>query len=299
MDEKVSFPGRKIPVILLCGLSGAGKSTAMKVFEDLGFFTVDGLPPGMLPDLVGMFLNQEEFHAQGLVLGMDLRHSGFRDKFASAMAEFDRLGVSPRVVFIEARPDVLARRYASTRRPHPLETGDLSLERALAQERELLGPLRDMAELVVDTSGFSIHDLRRHILERWEFVRQRRGGLKVFVMSFGFKYGPPTEADLVFDLRFLPNPYFDPSLRELTGKDPAVAAYALDSDLGREFLDRLLGFLHYLLPLYQAEGRYRLTVALGCTGGRHRSVAVAEAVFDSLRKSDYVVALEHRHIDLG
>jgi len=290
---------RDFPVILLSGLSGAGKSTAMKVFEDLGFIAVDGLPPDLVPGLAALFLSQQEAHHQGLVMGLDVRHAGFQEDFRAAMAGLKDQGVSPRVVFIESRPVVLRRRYASTRRPHPLEGGDLDLDRALDAERELLLPVRDAAELVVDTSDYSIHDLRRHLQERWEFVRQRRTGLKVYLMSFGFKYGQPTEADLVFDLRFLPNPYFDESLRALSGRDQAVVDYVFRTPEGREFRDRLLEFLHYLLPLYQAEGRYRLTIAVGCTGGRHRSVATAEAVFDSLVKSGYVVSLEHRHIELG
>lgn len=290
---------RDFPVILLSGLSGAGKSTAMKVFEDLGFIAVDGLPPDLVPGLAALFLSQQEAHHQGLVMGLDVRHAGFQEDFKAAMAGLRDQGVSPRVVFIESRTNVLRRRYASTRRPHPLESGDLDLDRALDAEKALLQPVRDAAELVVDTSDYSIHDLRRHLQERWEFVRERRTGLRVYLLSFGFKYGQPTEADLVFDLRFLPNPYFDESLRALSGRDQAVVDYVFRTSEGREFRSRLLEFLHYLLPLYQAEGRYRLTIAVGCTGGRHRSVATAEAVFDSLVKSGYVVSLEHRHIELG
>ncbi len=290
---------RDFPVILLSGLSGAGKSTAMKVFEDLGFIAVDGLPPDLAPGLAALFQSQQEAHHKGLVMGLDVRSDHFREDFRAAMSGLREQGIAPRVVFIESRPTVLRRRYASTRRPHPLESGDRDLDRALDAERELLRPVRDAAELVVDTSDYSIHDLRRHLQERWEFVRERRTGLKVYLLSFGFKYGQPTEADLVFDLRFLPNPYFDESLRPLSGRDQAVVDYVFRTLEGREFRTRLLDFLNYLLPLYQAEGRYRLTIAVGCTGGRHRSVATAEAVFDSLVKSGYVVNLEHRHIELG
>ncbi|MEW5773156.1 MAG: RNase adapter RapZ [Thermodesulfobacteriota bacterium] len=290
---------RDFPVILLSGLSGAGKSTAMKVFEDLGFIAVDGLPPDLAPGLAALFQSQQTAHHQGLVMGLDVRSEDFREDFRAAMEGLKAQGIAPRVVFIESRAGVLRRRYASTRRPHPLESGELDLERALDAERELLRPVRDAAELVVDTSDYSIHDLRRHLQERWEFVRERRAGLKIYLLSFGFKYGQPTEADLVFDLRFLPNPHFDESLRPLSGRDRAVVDYVFRTPEGQEFRTRLLEFLNYLLPLYQAEGRYRLTVAVGCTGGRHRSVAVAEAVFDSLVKSGYVVNLEHRHIELG
>ena len=290
--------GTAFPVIVLTGLSGAGKSTALKVFEDLGFICVDGLPPDLIPELVDLFGRQRERHHQGLTLGMDVRQSGFLDRWNEAWAELEGLGAPPRIVFIEAKHDVLMRRYAATRRPHPLEAG-VGLERALEAERELLRPLRDKAGLVLDTSDYSIHDLRRVLQEKWSFLRDARQGLKIYLVSFGFKYGLPTDPDLVFDLRFLPNPYFDEKLRPLSGRDPAVADYILGRDPGRSFLDKQLDYLHYVLPLYAAEGRYRLTIAIGCTGGRHRSVAVAEAVHASLAEAGFSVSLEHRHMDWG
>jgi len=288
-----------LPVIILTGLSGAGKSTALKVFEDLGFISIDGLPPDLIPELVRPFHKQEEVHANGLTLGMDVRQSEFLEKWNRALSGLREIEVEPRIVFVEARSDVLVRRYASTRRPHPLESEDVGLEKALEQERKLLASLRARAELIVDTSDYSIHDLRKFLQEKWRFLREKRFGLRVYLVSFGFKYGPPTEADMVFDLRFLQNPYFDEKLRPLSGKDAPVADFVLGSKTGGEYLKRQLDFLHYLLPLYDQEGRYRLTIAFGCTGGRHRSVAVAEAVFDSLKKSDYGVSLEHRHLELG
>ena len=290
--------GTAFPVIILTGLSGAGKSTALKVFEDLGFICVDGLPPDLIPELVDLFGRQREMHHKGLTLGMDVRQSDFLARWESAWAELTGQGVVPRVVFIEAKPDVLRRRYAATRRPHPLEAG-VGLEKALEHERALLRPVRDKAELVLDTSDYSIHDLRRVLQEKWNFLRDVRTGLKVYLFSFGFKYGLPTDPDLVFDLRFLPNPYFDEHLRPLSGRDPAVAEYILGREPGRGFLDKQLDYLHYVLPLYAAEGRYRLTIAIGCTGGRHRSVAVAEAVHASLSQAGFAVSLEHRHMDWG
>ncbi len=290
---------RDLPLVILTGLSGAGKSTAMKVFEDLGFISVDGLPPDLIPELAALFLRQEEAHFRGLALGCDVRHSGFLAKLDRAMEDLAALRTTPRIVFIEARRAVLARRYAATRRPHPLEDASIGLDRALDMERELLTGIRDRAELVIDTSDYSIHDLRRAIQEKWEFIRSVRQGLRVFLLSFGYKHGPPSEADLLFDLRFLPNPYFEDALRPLTGRDAAVAGYVFGSESGREFHKRLTTFVRYILPLYAAEGRYRLTIGLGCTGGRHRSVAVAEALFDSLRQEGYAVSLEHRHIELG
>lgn len=291
--------GKAFPVIILTGLSGAGKSTALKVFEDLGFICVDGLPPDLIPELVDLFGRQKEMHHKGLTLGMDVRQSDFLARWEAAWNDLEGLGVSPRIVFIEAKADVLRRRYAATRRPHPLEGGETGLEKALEREREMLRLLRDKAELVLDTSDYSIHDLRRALQEKWRFIRDVRQELKIYLFSFGFKYGLPTDPDLVFDLRFLPNPYFDERLRPLSGRDPAVADFIFGREQGREFLDKQLDYLHYVLPLYAGEGRYRLTVAFGCTGGRHRSVAVAEAVYASLAEAGFAVSLEHRHMEWG
>lgn len=287
------------PLLIVTGLSGAGKSTALNVFEDLGFFSVDGVPAQLAPKLVDLFKGQMSVSNNGLVLGLDVRHRNFMGDWRAALEEIEAQGLLPQIVFVEARTEILVRRYATTRRPHPLESEGRGLEQAIVMERALLEPMRNKAALVVDTSLYSVHDLRRTIQEKWSSLETPGAGLRVHVITFGFKYGPPSEADLVFDLRFLPNPYFEDSLREFTGKDKAVADYVLAEDPGRTFLGRLEDFLHYMLPLYQAEGRYRLTIAIGCTGGRHRSVAVAEHVFASLRQKDYAVSLEHRHLDLG
>lgn len=289
--------GSHIPVVILTGLSGAGKSTALKVFEDLGFLSVDGMPPGLIPEVVKLFDRQDEVHHRGLTLGMDVRQSDFPNQWRETLDQCRKLGITPRIVFVECSKAVLLRRYAATRRPHPLE-GELSLGAAIDRERELLEPVRERAEVVLDTSGYSIHDLRRTLQEKWNFLKDKQWGLRLYVISFGFKHGVPTDADLMFDLRFLPNPYFDQQLRPLSGRDAPISEYVLGEDPGKEFLRRQLDYLNFVLPLYASEGRYRMTLAFGCTGGRHRSVAVAEAVFDSLRDSDYSVFLEHRHIDL-
>ncbi len=194
---------------------------------------------------------------------------------------------------------MLFRRYATTRRPHPLESEGLGLEQAMDREREILLSLRQNASLVIDSSGFSIHDLRRAIQEHWEYSKDRSPGLRVHLITFGYKYGVPLEAELVFDLRFLPNPYFHEDLKPMSGRDAPVVEYVLGSDPGRDFLKRFKEFLGYILPLYASEGRYRLTIAIGCTGGRHRSVAVAEAVAEALKSLGYGVSVEHRHLALG
>lgn len=289
----------RFSVVVVTGLSGSGKSTALNVFEDLGYFCVDGLPADMLPKLVALFLGKDSKH-RGLALGMDLRQHDFLDQWNEAVQELAGQGIYVRVVFVEAKPEALMRRYAATRRLHPLEGGGLGLEQALARERALLAPLRGEAELVVDTSGFSIHDLRRKIQEHFQAEGEHAGkGMRVHLISFGFKYGLPPEADLVFDLRFLPNPYFDPALRPMSGKDAAVADYVFATEAARIFREKLTDFLVYLLPQYAGEGRYRVAVAIGCTGGRHRSVAMSEHLYATLGEAGYSVTLEHRHFELG
>ncbi|WP_428558862.1 MAG: RNase adapter RapZ [Solidesulfovibrio sp. DCME] len=286
-------------IVILTGLSGSGKSTGLRVFEDLGFFCVDGLPVSLVPKLIGLFDEKGGQRYKGLALGMDVRQADLDRDWGITLAQIKVKDVALQILFFEADTQEIIRRYATTRRPHPLESAAMGLEQAVLAERERMTPLRDAADMVLDTTHFSIHDLRRKLQEKWASIRPSQGSLKVHVMSFGFKYGPPSEADMVFDLRFLPNPYFDKELREQTGKDAPVRDYVLAREPGLEFLARLTDFLRYLLPLYAKEGRYRLTIAFGCTGGRHRSVAVAESIFDTLSKAGYSISLEHRHIERG
>jgi len=291
-------PSNTFPVVVVTGISGSGKSTALKVFEDLGFFCIDGLPSGMSAKIADLILNQDSKY-RGLALGMDMRQLEFVDGWNEALQELSDLGITPQVLFLEAKQAELVRRYATTRRPHPLESQSLGLEQALAQERELLDPIRKNAELVLDTTDYSVHDLRRVIQTKWTAIEELGRGMRVHIIAFGFKYGVPTEADFVFDLRFLPNPYFDKKLRALSGLDKSIQDYVLGSDVGAEFKNKFLDFVTYMLPLYADEGRYRITLALGCTGGRHRSVSVAETVLATLKKKGYAVTIEHRHMELG
>ena len=286
-------------VVIVTGLSGSGKSTALAVFEDMGFFTVDGLPAVLATQMVTMIAQAGLSEYKGIALGMDLRQSEFAREYEQSLVELRTHGFSPRILFFEAKPDILMKRYATTRRPHPLEKEGLGLEQALEVERRRLKNLRKMSDLVLDTSTYSIHDLRRVIQGKWKELRHITRTLRIHVLSFGFKYGTPAEADMVFDLRFLPNPYFIPELRPLSGRDAPVAEYVLGTDPGKEFLARLIDFLSYVLKQYEAEGRFRLTIAIGCTGGRHRSVATAEALAKALRHMEYAPTLEHRHLELG
>jgi len=288
-----------LPVVVITGLSGSGKSTALNVFEDLGYFCVDGLPPILMPKLASLFQGQAAMRHRGLALGLDLRATGLDGSWENALGEIRASGSHIQIVFVEAATQEIMRRYATTRRPHPFESEGYGLGEAVEEERRRMAGLREAADLVMDTTGFSIHDLRRQLQDKWMFLEGQGATMKVHVMSFGFKYGIPAESDLVFDLRFLPNPYFDAALKPLSGQDPAIVDFVLGSASGRLFLPRLAGFLRDLLPLYAEEGRYRLTVSVGCTGGRHRSVAVAEAIFDSLREAGYTMTLEHRHIEKG
>lgn len=288
----------KLPIVVLTGLSGSGKSTALNVFEDLGYFCVDGLPASLMPKLVSLFEGQGDRY-RGLALGMDMREAGFESSWEQAFRELRNAGNLLQIVFTEASTREIMRRYATTRRPHPFEAEGYGLGEAVEEERRRMAPLREAADLVMDTTDFSIHDLRRQLQDKWKFLEGKGPAMKVHIMSFGFKYGVPAESDLLFDLRFLPNPFFDPELKPLSGQDKAIIDYVLGSEEGRLFFPKLAGFLMDLMPMYAKEGRYRLTISLGCTGGRHRSVATAEALFDTLRKAGYTVSLEHRHIEKG
>ncbi len=287
------------PVVIVTGLSGSGKSTALNVFEDLGFFTVDGLPAELAVSMAEMFLQAVAGRYKGLALGMDVRQSGFAQEYETALQQMRKKGFNPRILFVEASNAVLMRRYATTRRPHPLEREGLGLEQALDLERKRLNRLRKSADLVLDTSTYSIHDLRRSLQDKWKAVGRMGRALRIHIITFGFKYGTPSEADMVFDLRFLPNPYFVAELKPLSGKDAAVADYVLGAEPGVTFFAKLKDFLLYVLERYEAEGRFRLTIAIGCTGGRHRSVAVAEALDKALEAEGYTPSLEHRHLELG
>jgi UPF0042 nucleotide-binding protein len=292
-------PAKPLPVAVITGLSGSGKSTALNVFEDMGFFCVDGLPASLMAKLVSLFEGQGSARYRGLALGMDMRQVDFESDWRLALDDLRRAERVLSIVFIEADTAEIMRRYATTRRPHPLESEGFGLGEAVEVERLRMTPLRDAADMVMNTTDYSIHDLRRHLQDKWQFMEGTGQAMKVHIMSFGFKFGLPTESDLVFDMRFLPNPFFVEGLRPLSGKDQVIVDYVLGGEPGSSFMPKLLDFLGYLLPLYAQEGRFRLTMSFGCTGGRHRSVAVAETVFDTLRKSGYTVSLEHRHIEKG
>ncbi|MEM8607600.1 MAG: RNase adapter RapZ [Myxococcota bacterium] len=281
--------GSERQIILVTGLSGAGRSTALRVLEDAGFFCVDNLPPLLAPELLTLAGRDGALERVGL--GVDVRTGAFLEGVEQALQTLEDAGHRVEVVFLDCSDDVLVRRFSETRRPHALaESGDL-LE-AIRRERQRLAGLRGRADVVIDTTQLSVHDLRRRLVEH--IGRDPSGSsMVVRIVSFGFKYGIPTHADLVFDLRFLPNPHFEPELRPKTGLDVAVSRYVLEAEETKALLGRLTPLLEYALPQYAQEGKAYLTLALGCTGGRHRSVAVAEHLGEILG-SDNEVVVSHR-----
>ncbi|MDQ2708364.1 MAG: RNase adapter RapZ [Actinomycetota bacterium] len=283
-----------IDVALVSGLSGAGRSTAAKVLEDLGWFVVDNLPPELIATMVELG-SRARGDITRIAVVMDVRSRAFTDDLAAVIKDLDARGYKPRLLFLQASDQVLIRRFEQVRRSHPLQ-GDGRLADGIAAERELLKPLHNSADLVLDTSALSVHQLRSAIEQ--SFGTEVSAQTRVTVLSFGYKYGLPMDSDLVVDMRFLPNPYWIPELREHNGHDAAVRDYVLSQEGAEEFLDRYHQLLRLVSGGYRREGKRYLTVSVGCTGGKHRSVAVAEELAGRLRGEDGVsVSVLHR--DLG
>lgn len=282
-------------LVVITGFSGAGKSTAMNVFEDAGYFCVDNLPPEMIRSLVELFVHKGSKVERAAVVS-DVRGGVYFEALRAVVDDLDALGLSHHVLFLEAAEQTLVTRYKETRRRHPLAP-EGSVAAGVAAERALLEPLRGRADLVIDTTAMSAATLREKIAE--EFLpRQTVGPLSVTFMSFGFKHGPPREEDLAFDVRFLANPHYEPELQELTGLDDAVLEYIARDGRLEELYERLEALLDFLLPQYVAEGKAHLVIAIGCTGGRHRSVAIAEHLAERYRdEGDLEVAVAHRDLD--
>jgi UPF0042 nucleotide-binding protein len=276
-------------LLIVSGLSGAGKSVAIKACEDIGFYCVDNLPTALIPTFVDLAVQSQ---IDRVALGIDSRERAFFDGLAEALQALRKWGHQVDVLFLEARNDVLIRRYSESRRKHPLATEGTVLQ-GIETERGLLQHLRHQASRVVDTSDLNVHELRSIIQTAYR-GEERLDRMHIFVGSFGFKYGVPTNTDLVFDVRFLPNPHFVEALRPQTGQNPEVARYVLKTPPGELFMQHLQDFLAALLPLYEQEGKSYLTVSLGCTGGRHRSVATSEALAHYLRQLGYWVTCQHR-----
>lgn len=279
-------------LVILTGLSGSGKSTVLRAFEDLGYYCVDNLPVELIPIFA-------ELHAAGqgdfvrAALLVDARE-GLQLEKLPPLLKLLKKDHPISLVFIEANDDALLRRYSETRRPHPLGK-NFSVRESLSHERALMEPIRKLADVVIDTTQFNVHELRNFITSR--FQNPQKSPMLVSVVSFGYRYGVPTDADLVFDVRFLPNPHFVPRLRPFTGKDPKVRRYIRSFPQTNEFLRRMEGLLVYLIPHYIREGKSYLTIAFGCTGGKHRSVMMSESIQKSLEKRGYSTKVVHRDIE--
>jgi UPF0042 nucleotide-binding protein len=281
-------------VAVVSGLSGAGRSTAAKCLEDLGWFVVDNLPPELIATMVELGAQARGAITKVAVV-MDVRSRAFTDDLASVIKDLDARGYKPRVLFLEATDAVLVRRFEAVRRGHPMQ-GDGRLADGITAERVLLEPLREEADLVLDTSSLSVHDLRAKIEDA--FGSEASTQTRVTVLSFGYKYGLPMDADLVMDVRFLPNPFWIPELREHTGLDGEVRNYVLSQEGAEEFLDRYHQLLRLIGAGYKREGKRYLTLAVGCTGGKHRSVALSVELAERLSKEDGM-AVKVVHRDLG
>jgi UPF0042 nucleotide-binding protein len=281
-------------ILIITGLSGSGKTHVSRALEDVGWFCVDNLPTALIPLFGELLRESKALHRSVLVV--DIREPDLARSFPAAFRAIKAKGLDVSLLFMEAEEKILLRRFSETRRPHPLAVNQPAID-GIREERETLAPIRKRADLILDTSHYNVHQLRDYIQQHYD-VRAEHPGVFITVMSFGYKYGVPSEADLVFDARFLPNPNFVPRLKKLTGNHAAVVRYLRRQEDTREFLRRLESFLGYLIPRFIREGKTYLTVAIGCTGGRHRSVMIANALGKGLSKKGHTMTVRHRDLAL-
>ena len=279
-------------LIIITGLSGSGISTALQALEDLGYYCVDNLPPPLISKLIELAFSRDG--RLRFAIGLDARGLINSESTRAAVSTLKQLSIPSKVLFLDATEEVLLRRFNVSRRPHPLSRGQLSLKEAMLAERELIADLRGLAHELIDTSDLNVHECKRR-------VRQFAQGnhtteLAVQLMSFGFRHGLPTEADLAWDVRFLPNPHFIEDLRPLSGLDDPVSSYVLRHQVTQDFLDTITPLLHTCLPAYQREGKAYLTLAIGCTGGRHRSVAIIQKLAEILTANHWTPRVQHRDL---
>lgn len=289
---------RSLPdLVIITGLSGSGMSSATDSLEDLGYFCVDNLPLTMLSTFGRLLVPADRRNPsiEKAALVINIRERQFLSEFSAELQKLEGKGLAPFIVFFEASDEVLQRRFSETRRPHPADGGD-GLLAAIQAEREALAHIRAQSDLVIDTSEHTVHTLRSLIVQKFSGSDEGMP-LKVEVVSFGHKFGSPRSLDLLFDVRHLPNPYFEPDLKELTGEDPKIVAYLLEQPEVVETISRFVDMLAYLLPRYQREGKSYLTIGIGCTGGRHRSVMVANSVRKELQNRGFDATVSHR--DMG
>ena len=286
-EAKAAAPSAEL--VIITGLSGSGKGSVLKVFEDLGYYSVDNLPIGLIPKFAELARDSASIRFAALVV--DIREGQGLKRFPEIYARIGR-EIPTRLIFLEADDDTIMRRFSETRRPHPLGTGQ-SISKSMRQEREMLAPIRKLADLTISTSKFTVHELRDFIREK--FVGEREESkIMVYVASFGYRHGVPVDSDLVFDVRFLPNPNYIPRFKKLSGRHPSVARYIWSFPQIIEFIERISELLIYLLPHYIREGKSYLTIAFGCTGGHHRSVMIADQIRKNLADAGYRAKVTHR-----
>ena len=279
-------------LLVVTGLSGAGKSMAVNALEDIGFFCIDNIPAGLMPRLIDFAL-QGENQLSRVAVVLDVRGLRTARDVDKALAALDEKQVDCEILFLDASDEVIRRRYKETRRQHPLTISEgLPIREAIARERQMLTPLRERAKYVIDTSMLTTAQNRERVCSL--FLNKGQTGMSLMVVSFGFKYGVPQEADLVFDVRCLPNPFYVPELKNLTGLDQPVVDYVMQSPESQEFLRRIESFLEYALPLYVKEGKSQLMIAVGCTGGKHRSITFARKIGEFCQKLGYAPSVQHR-----
>jgi len=284
-----------LKIFIITGCAGSGKSTALDAFEDSGFYCVDNMPIALLPAFLGLPI-QTDPEIVGFAFVMDSREKGFLTEYRSILNSIRTDGYDFEIIYLEAAEEILMKRFSETRRQHPL-SGAKTLLDGIRYEYNLLHDLRSAAARIIDTSHFNVHELKARI-QSLARKNRNQSAMRISILSFGFKYGIPMDANIVMDVRFLANPYFVPDLRDLDGRNPAVRKFVLSNADCSKFLKHYLDMLDYLIPLYIKEGKAYLTIAFGCTGGRHRSVAIASELYEYLKKSGYNTGITHRDIDL-
>ena len=280
--------------VIVSGMSGAGKSTALNMLEDMGFFCVDNLPVALLPSF-GQIAFDRKVEVNQVAVTVDIRNGDQLQGLTNQLAVLYELGIKYEILFLDADEKTLVKRYKETRRTHPLARED-RIETGIQRERKMVSFIREKADYIIDTTSLLTRELKQE-LEKIYVNEEHYSNFIVTILSFGFKYGIPADADLVFDVRFLPNPYYDPELRPLTGNDPAIQQYVTRSGDARIFLDKLEDMLGFLIPHYIDEGKYHLVIGIGCTGGKHRSVTIANGIYKRLKNLPYSVRIEHRDIE--
>jgi UPF0042 nucleotide-binding protein len=281
--------------LIITGMSGGGKSKVADTLEDLDFYCVDNLPIDLVLTFANLCLQSKDRYNK-VALVIDIRERENFGRLPDVLEQLSALGCRYRILFVDADTSTLVRRYKESRRPHPLEESGKSLEKAIAQEKKLLLPLRSQADYVINTTNMTLGRLRQRILRLFEEQDLQEENLAISIYSFGYKFGLPLDADIVFDVRFLPNPFYVEELRSKNGLDKKVQEYVFSSDLSKEFMDRFVSLLAFLIPLYETEGKTLLNIAVGCTGGQHRSVAVATVLTKRLKEQGYNVQEFHRDI---